>query len=95
MRDQLEQVLQRGIAFLMWSRSRATWSKSDHSSSLAGAASRSSRCTSVPTDVRNRAGIRNHNDIFKPAVLRHLHADGSSAQLYVGMASVLRPLTNA
>ena len=65
------------------------------SSSLAGAASRSSRCTSVPTDDRNRAGIRAHNDIFKPAVLRHLHAGGSSAHLYVGMASVLRPLTNA
>ena len=32
------------ITLSMWSRPQATWSKSDHSSSLAGATSRSSRC---------------------------------------------------
>ena len=35
------------ITLSTWSRSQATWSKSDQSSSLAGAASRSRRCTSV------------------------------------------------
>ena len=68
-RDQLEQVLQRGIAFSIWSRSRATWSKSDHWSSLAGAASSSSRCTSVPEPAGAAASRFSRSSAFRPPSL--------------------------
>ena len=53
------------ITLSMWSRSWATWSKSDQSSSLAGAASRSRRCTSVPEPAGAAASRFSRSSAFR------------------------------